>query len=292
MGGGHFDDNVYQDQQTTRASQGRSDFEYSERATSVHPTLNPKRIHTKPFHLLESRDSVEHPISTPIILGFDVTGSNLRNAQVVQKKLPELLGKLQAILDNPQVAIWANDDYKASGPGGFTDSVQMGEFESDNRIDDTIRNIWLTGNGGGNGGESYDLLLYGAARKVITDSMEKRNKRGYMFMYADEFFREVVLKKEIKDIFDDVIEANITIQDMITEVLTKWDVYVIWPHGAMTSTREQYTQLFGADKVIILEAPEMICEQVSAIVAKGELEFAQRATAAVADAQYTNDRVE
>jgi hypothetical protein len=284
MGSGHFSDDHYQQSRSTRAAQGKRDFEYTETATSVHETLDPKRILKKPFHLLESRDSTEHPISTPIIVSFDVTGSNMANAIEVQKELPTLMAKLQAIVENPQIAIWANDDFKAVGAGSGRDSVQMGEFESDNRIDDTIRNIWLTNNGGGNGGESYDLLLYGAARKTVTDSIEKRNKKGYMFMYADEHFRDSVMKREVQAVFGDGLEADIPIAEMIEEVLKKWEVFVIWPSNGYASARDQYMELFGSDHVITLEAPKMICEQVTSTVSKFEDNLQHNAQQAVADA--------
>lgn len=294
MGGGRFDDSAYHSQAVTRSSQGIDDFAYSNSATRVHETLDPQRIKNKVFHLLESRDSVEHPISTPVIVCFDVTGSNASNAKVVQSLLPQLLGKLQEVVENPQVAIWANDDFKAYGAGGGRDCLQMGEFESDNRIDEGIRNIWITNNGGGNGGESYDLALYGAARKTITDSMEKRNKRGLMFIYADEPFRTSVLRNEVSDVFGDVIEADIPIEAMIAEVTQKWDVRVIWPSSGYMGARGQYISLFGQDKVIILEAPNAICDQVQDVLSKSELAEGQSPTAVsmAGDSDYENNRVE
>src|SRR5260370_34214086 len=84
-------------------------------------------------------------------------------------------------LSDPQVAVAANDDFNSVG----LSATQISDFESDIRIDEHIRNIWLTGQGGGNDGESYNLLLYAAARKTVLHCFEKRGNRGYLLLYAD-----------------------------------------------------------------------------------------------------------
>ena len=98
-------------------------------------------------------------------------------------------------------------------------------------MDDHIRNIWLVGNGGGNNGESYDLLLYAAEHKIVLDSVEKRNKKGYMFLYADELIFPHVLKNEVSDVFGDKIEKDIPIAEVIEDARKNFNVFVIWPRG-------------------------------------------------------------
>lgn len=283
MGGGSFSEASYNSSRATRAATKTPDFDYTTRATEVHKDLDPMRILKKPFGLLESRDSAEHPISTPVILTFDVTGSNYENAKIAQQKLPELMAKLALVCENPQVAIWANDDTHSIGKN----ALQLGEFESDNRIDDAIRNVWLTGHGGGNDGESYDLLIYAAARKTVTDSFEKRNKRGYMFLYADEpFFRETTAN-DIRNIFGDGAEKSIPIGELIAEAQQKWDIFVIWPRNGYKHAREQYEELFGADHVEDLQSPELLCEKVASIVSQREESYKENASIAVSDNQFT-----
>lgn len=279
MGYGNFSEETYTRSTVTRAATGRKDFEYTETATKIHPTLDPKRILTKPFGRLESRDSADHPMSTPVIMTFDVTGSNKANAIVAQKKLPELMAKLTAVCENPQIAIWANDDTAAVGHN----AIQLGEFESDNKIDDTIRNVWLTGHGGGNDGESYDLLLYAAARKTITDSFEKRGKKGYMFLYADEPFFTKVRTRDVQEIFGDGSEADVSIDSIITEVSQKWNIFVIWPQNGYAHAREQYVNLFGSDRVETLQDPNMLCDKVASIISMHEQALQSNANAATAD---------
>jgi hypothetical protein len=266
MGNGRFDEDDYLAGRAHRAAAAVPDFAHTVGATSVHPTLNPMRIVDKPFGKLESRDSTEHPISVPIIITFDVTGSNVNNARIAQQQLPALMNKLMAVCNNPQVAIWANDDTRVVG----RNAIQMSDFESDNRIDDSIRNIWLTADGGGNGGESYDLLIYAAARKTVTDSLAKRGEKGIMILYADENFFPSVRRIDVKEIFGDVIEADIPIGDIVAEAQKKWEINVLWPgnSGASQATHDQYQELFGVDNVYTLESPEALCDTVAGLVRK------------------------
>lgn len=282
MGYGTFSEESYVSSRALRSSTGEKDFAYSEVAAKtheVHESLNPRRINKKKIKFLESRDN-EGRTSTPILITKDVTGSNYRNAVVVQAKLPELMQKLMAVCQNPQIAVWSNDDYYSVGKN----CIQMSEFESDNRIDDSIRNLWLTSQGGSNAGESYDLLLYGAARKTVTDSMEKRGKRGYMFMYADEPIFAKVDADQVKSVFDDGLQSDIPIEEIVAEAQQKWDITVLFPSNTGESrARSQYVKLFGAQNVIDLDDPEDFCDQVAATIAEKETAGAT-AAAAAADA--------
>lgn len=280
MGDNYYDKKQYSDSRAIRMSTGRKDFEYTETATKIHPSLDPMRIRTKPFRKLESRDSADHPISLPIILTFDVTGSNYANAEVVQKHLNELMGKLLEVHANPQIAIWANDDFSSVRHN----AVQLGEFESDNRIDDAIRSIWLTGRGGNNDGESYDLLIYAAARKTVTDSIEKRHKRGYMFLYADEPFFDFVDLEHVSNIFGDHLEGNIPIASIIKEAQQLWDIFVLWPSDGYRHARNQYVTLFGENRVETVQSPDQLCDKITSIVAREEEAGAQKAQEAANEA--------
>jgi hypothetical protein len=220
------------------------------------------RINKKPFGVLESRDSKEHPKSTAVLITFDVTGSNSKRAFVAQKKLPDLMEMLNKYLTDPQVAIAANDDFTCVEEN----CIQISDFESDNRVDDHIRSIWITNEGGGNGGESYDLLLYAAARKMSLDCVEKRGKKGYMFLYADEPMFDKVDRKEVKKVFGDTIEASIPIKKIVEEASEKFLIFLLWPKGGYISAREQFLSLFGPEFVINLQDPNMICEQIVSIV--------------------------
>lgn len=268
MGGGSWDSGAYTSSKATRAATGVKDFAYTATASSVHANLDPKRINAKPFGKLEARDSDDHPNSHPILVAFDVTGSNYERAVDAQGRLPNLMELLNKYVDDPQVAIGANDDFEPMSRqrGSHDGCTQISDFESDIRVDEHIRNIWLTRNGGGNDGESYDLMLYIAARKVILDSVEKRGKKGYFFLYADEpIFPEVKID-EVKAVFGDTIERNIPIAEIIEEARRNFNIFVIWPEGGYAHARDQYKTLFGEDSVLTLQHPNLICELIASTV--------------------------
>lgn len=268
MGGGVWDSGAYASNKATRAATKTPDFAYTVSASAVHENLDPKRINAKPFGKLESRDSDDHPNSHPVLVAFDVTGSNYERAVDAQKKLPNLMELLGKYVSDPQVAIAANDDYvpMINQRGSHAGCVQISDFESDNRVDEHIRNIWLTRNGGGNDGESYDLLLYIAARKVVLDSVEKRGKKGYFFMYADEPIFNHVSKIQVEAIFGDTIEKNIPIAEVIEEARRNFDIFVIWPEGGYDNAHQQYIDLFGAESVLVLQHPNHICELIASTI--------------------------
>ena len=266
MGGGRWDTDNYKRSTSTRRSKGIDDFDYSNHATEIHKNLDPRRILAKPYGKLESRDSKEHPESTAILVAFDVTGSNINRARVAQRKLPNLMDMLSKYLSNPQIAIAANDDYRVEPD----QCVQISDFESDNRIDEHLRNLILVGNGGGNSGESYDLLLYAAARLTVLDCMEKRGKKGYMFMYADEPLMEQVRKDQVNHVFGQGLQGNIPIEDIIAEVRKLYNLYLISTVRPEYGAEKQYLELFGKDSVITLQDPDMICELIASVVSFNE----------------------
>lgn len=266
MGHSDFNDHQYHQQSATRAAQGQRAFQYTETATSIHPSLDPRRIKDKINGILESRDSAEHPESVPVLLTIDVTGSNKHNAIGVQRFLPQLFNGLKAVLAHPQLAIAANDDYDAS----YLNALQISEFESGNEIDDWIRSLFLVGNGGGNGKESYDLLLYAAAFKIEADCWQKRGRKGYMFLYADEPFPTILPARQVREIFGTEEPRSMTMPELIAATQQKWDIHILWPASGQHHARQQYIQLFGTERVHTIESPDKFCEALIQIINQRE----------------------
>ncbi len=266
MGGGRWDDAAYRTSRDIRTSKGIDDFAYTKTASVTHSNLDPKRINSKPFGKLESRDSDEHPESNAVLVDFDVTGSNFSRAEVAQKKLCELMVLLGKYLTDPQVAIAANDDVTTSG----NQCIQISDFESDIRIDEHLRNIRLIGMGGANDGESYDLVLYAAARKTVLDCFEKRGRKGYLFMYADEPIFDWVAAEHVEAVFGDHIQKDILIADIIEEARKLYHVFVLWPVGGYDHARAKYVKLLGEEYVITLQDPSKICEIIGITIGVNE----------------------
>lgn len=145
----------------------------------INEAMNPHGI-----RLRESRDSEEHPLSFPIIIALDLTGSmGDVPHKLVKDGLPTIMSHIiQAGIEHPQVLFLGVGDHEFdSAP------LQVGQFESsDDKLDYWLTSTYLEGGGGGNPGESYHLAWFFVSKFTASDSFEKRGKKGIMFTIGDE----------------------------------------------------------------------------------------------------------
>ena len=275
MGGGVWSAATYSGVTSSKIRTGTTfGYDRSVRSSGVykaHEDLNPKKLNKAGLNVRESRDSTEHPNSLPIIVAFDSTGSMGSVPRVMQQKLGTVFKLLvdKGYAKDPQVAVATYGD-------AHCDSVplQFGQFESDNRVDDTLDNMFLEGGGGGNNGETSNLLLYYAATHTETDSWDKRKHKGHLFLIADE--KQVPIDKDhvcevIGDkqpLLDDL--SNESIAKAVTE---KWHVWVLLIDNSAARfqrSHEFYANLFGEKQVLIVEDPNNIAETIAAVVGFAE----------------------
>lgn len=282
MGSGMWSPATYAATTGAKISSG-STFGYDRtvRATGkyeAHPDLDPKKVagDASPYAgqvMRESRDNEDHPNSTPIILGFDSTGSMGTVPRVLQKKLADVFGLIlrKGYAPDPQIMISTYGD-------AYVDMVplQVSQFESDNRIDANLDNLFLEGGGGGNDGETASLLFYYAAHHTVTDAWEKRNKKGYMFVIADEKMLPLRPDQVSRFVGDgQPLQSDLSPRGIAKAVKEKWDVYILLidnMSAKMQGSEEHYKKLFGADHVLVIENPDTIGETIA--VAIGALEGA------------------
>lgn len=272
MGSGTWSTDVYAAAKAYRARTGDSAFAYTDklRSTSrdkwrVHPDLDPKGVATR-----ESRDSDEHPASQPIAVLFDVTGSMGDIPRVLQTKLPGLFGLLlrKGYVESPQIMF-----------GGVGDAtcdrapLQVGQFESDNRMDEQLGKILLEGGGGGQMSESYELAMYFMARHTAIDSHAKRGRRGYLFLIGDELAYGKVKADEIREVIGDDVGEDIPLSQIVTELKRRWEVFHIIPQGAYHSGDDRvgafWRKLFGQN-VIELDDLDAVCETIAVTIGLAE----------------------
>src|SRR5258705_4384204 len=211
MGSGIWSPDVYDAADRYRRATGASAFAYSDSgASTVHKALDPKGVAMR-----ESRDSDEHPDSVAIAVLFDVTGSMGSVPRVLQQKLPQLLGLLlrKGYVKDPQILFGAIGDATCDRV-----PLQVGQFESDNRLDDDLGRFVLEGGGGGQMTESYELAMYFMARHTSLDCYEKRGKRGYLFIIGDEQAYKKVKPAEVKAVIGDKLAEPIGLRAMVDEV--------------------------------------------------------------------------
>lgn len=232
----------------------------------------------------ESRDSEEHPVTIPIGVIMDTTGSMGSVPVTLEARLPKLMG---SFLDDkasgkdylggayPAILVGAVDDYDAVSSYGFgkkdNGALQVGQFESGIEIDQDLEQIWLTGYGGGTYEESYDLAVYFFARHTVHDHWEKRGRKGYLFIIGDEKPYPKVLKDQVKNVIGDSLQEDIPFEAILEEVQERYHVFFIIPnltsHYGDPVLRNRWMELLGQQNVILLDDPEKVCEAIVSAVA-------------------------
>jgi len=217
MGGGTFDADIWANRSATA------------RTKSVHENFSSKAGHVDmaPHGVMrESRDSDEHPDSTPIIIALDVTGSMGHIPQYMITTglgilFNEILNRLP--VKDPQILVMAIGDAACDRY-----PVQVGQFESDIRVHDWLSKMYLEAGGGGNGIESYELAYWFALKHTSCDAMIKRGKRGYIFTIGDECPAARLNPSQVTNVFgDSEAPPNLSFADLISEVRTAWIPYHI-----------------------------------------------------------------
>lgn len=268
MGGGTYDSNDYYRAKSHRLATGTPDFGHDilvkkGKTNRVHASLDPMMVAgvTSRFaglNIRESRDSAEHPESLPIIVVFDVTGSMGTIPMIVQKGLCELMGAIKKIVPDPQILVGAVGD-------SFTDKfpIQVGQFESDNRIDDTLRSIILEGNGGGQKKESYGLAHYFAADHTSTDHYEKRGKRGFLFTMGDEAPYDVVTANEVSRLFGVAVPRIVeSLASIIKRANERWKIHHLHSadgsYGIELGVVEPWQDLLGRNLHVLYDSSRIV----------------------------------
>lgn len=297
MGHGRYDGEVHRSTTMRRLAEGK-DFGYSKTTHSqprsewkVNEMLDPKRQNQDGDHkgtiIRESLDFDEHPNTTPIVVVFDVTGSMASVPRVIVQQLPKLIQTLlDAGVPDPQVLVGAiGDAYSDTLP------IQIGQFESDNRIDEQIDKIVLEGGGGGGNHESYDLMAYFLANYTHLDSFELRGKKGFCFFIADErLYAEVQPDQVKKHIGVDIPQAINTL-DVFADLQEKFQTYLLMSeHGGYTKadvvpksvSRNDYgrgalgwAEALDEEQILVMPDATQVTERIAEIVKVREGELAE-----------------
>ncbi len=273
MGSGRWSSDVYAAQAAYRAAHGRSAFDYMDRVMRSRPTKE-WRVHSEldPHGVTarESRDSAEHPSSLAIAVLLDVTGSMADVPRILQQKLPGLLGLVleRGYATDPQILFGAIGDATCDRA-----PLQVGQFESDNRMDEDLGRLVLEGGGGGQMTESYELALYFMARHTSIDCLEKRGKRGYLFIVGDEMTYPWVKAREARQVIGADVAENIPIDAIVDEVRRKYDTYFLLPEGAAYAGNGKvlrYWRRLLGQNVLELDDIDSVCETIALTIGLGE----------------------
>jgi hypothetical protein len=271
MGSGHWSATTYHERAAFRARAGTDAFDYSAKAVRsgnfrIHQTLDPYHMRVR-----ESRDSDEHPASNAIMISLDVTGSMGRVVRGIHADLPRLHELLlgHQYIPHPQILFAAVGDATCDAV-----PLQVGQFESDNRMDQNIENLILEGGGGAELTESYELTLYVAARHTAIDCWEKRQRKGYLFMIGDEMAYPAVKFREVNKLIGDGLQADVPLAQVIAGARERYHIYFVIPGGAAHGVDKDvirfWEQHLGEQSVIRLERPEETSECIGLTIGVNE----------------------
>lgn len=268
MGGGNFNSSAWDNHLSSRGISSTSKADELFTNDHLADKLSPYNV------LRESRDSVEHPNSTPIILGLDETGSMDAVLEVIVKKLKDLILGIydRKPVTDPQIMVMGLGDHMSD-----KSPLQVSQFESDIRIAEQLQEIYFEQMGGGNGGESYSLAWYFAAKHTSIDSFEKHGRKGFIFTIGDEPCHASLSGRSLHRLCGDATE-DVSSIDALREASEKYEVYhLIVPGWHMQHYADEVTtnwrSLLGERAIIVTDTekiPEVIISILEVMAGKSK----------------------
>jgi hypothetical protein len=189
---------------------------------NISPYLDPKKASRNGWECREV-SGVSDRI-TAIVFMNDLTLTRGDDIRIMFNKLPLLMGQvvMRNFADIPQVSICGVGDCLYD-----RFPIQIGDFESDLRIDRNLKALKIEEGGGGNGVESYATALYGYAYHSHLDCND-RGEKGFLFISGDEGFYPTVSKQEIKQIYGIDVPEDISSERIFADVQKKYHTFFIY----------------------------------------------------------------
>lgn len=257
--------NYYSDVSTARAAIGQqrqttdSTFAHSRNAearkvAALHPDLDVRGPNGT--RIRECLDMPSHPTTTPIGIIFDVTGSNQRNVPQFWEHAPSLMGILQGfpIVPDPSV-LWAavgDAQYHHGAP------IQIAQFENGAVLDEQLRKLFLRENGGGNDGESYEIMAYYFSKFVRLDSVIRRKTPGHLAFFADEKPFPMLRAAQVREHLGDSLREDIPTTQVFAELRKNFTPWAILMGGASDRSSYEYQawlQYFPESHLLVMRDP-------------------------------------
>lgn len=190
------------------------------------------KYNSKFINKRESCDSEDSPESTPIILGFDVTGSMGYLAEEIAKN--SLNETIMQILAKKPVS---DPHLLCAAITNNREPIQATQFEADIRVVEQLLDFKL---GGANRFAYDNLLWYFAAKHTKTDCNEKRKKKGILICIGDEIVGvndNRLATEDISICFDDKMIVPVTFKKAMAMASKKYDLahIVIGPESRFNS---------------------------------------------------------
>lgn len=260
MGGGNWSRSSYSDYSATTRSMSREQIF----AKSVSSRFSPNNVKVR-----ESRDSKDHPVTTPIILGLDETGSmGVIPERLVKGAIGTFMDGILSteIVPGPQLCFLGIGDVLSD-----LEPLEITQFESDMRIVEQLSEIHLEGGGGGNGTESYELAWHFGAYIASTDSFEKRQKKGYLFTVGDEGWPRGLTSYQLSALYGRGDHRDESAESLLEKAQEKWNVFhiLVNQRAHYTNNESEWREHFGKH-LLVLGNHEYLSELLLATIRVNE----------------------
>lgn len=267
MGGGSYNFSDWTQTKSARSTQSTAQLF----AAQSHAAKNEFIPANMKGGIRESRDSVDSPEATPILVMMDVTGSmTFIPAYMAKVGIGDVMASIlkHQPVKNPHVLMGTFADAK-----GDRYPIQVAQFEADNRIAEQAVQFHLGGGGAGDS-ESYDYPWFFAAKQTATDAWDKRRKKGYLFTFGDEPFpHRVNTRAELQYHFGAVADRDYTSEEMLEMAKERYTVFhVVIEEGARGSTAETartWKEAMGPN-VLFLDDHTKLAELITSTISFAE----------------------
>lgn len=235
----------------------------------------------------ESRDSADNPASTPVVLACDVTGSLgvVADTLVRGGGLDTLATGIQTDrpIPDPHVAVMAVGDSNYDRA-----PLQVTQFEADIRIAQQTQRLWIEKGGGVNRGESYALAYLFAASKMVSDSWDKRRRKGYVVTIGDEPPIDVS-QAHAKSFLGVDIAKDMTTAEACALASERWNVFhvLLGQEGYCRTNRADAVAAWNRQmpgRVVVLDDVSKLAETVVSLI-----KVTEGASASAASSAWSGD---
>src|SRR4029079_17561110 len=115
--------------------------------------------------------------------------------------------------------------------------------------------------------ESYELTMYVAARHTALDCVEKRGRKGYLFMIGDEMAYPVVRRAHVQKLIGTDPQDDMPLRQIIEETREKYHLYFVISRGAAHGQDRDilrfWTEHLGKQSVLKLQDPNDTAECIA-----------------------------
>ena len=234
------------------------------------PKFDPRFIGTR-----ECFDSADHPNTTPIVVGLDVTASmGYLAVEIATKALNELIMKLYSTgaVEDPALMCAAYGDYQDASP------LQITQFESDIRIAEQLLELYFENRGSGQVVPTclWDYL----SNHTNIDAINKRGEKGFVFTIGDKAnIRQDYISQTLDRVIGDTPSKapntprnlfklfnpnyQITREDILKQVEKKFNVFhIVVDSAPMKDSAFLHGHVMHINKSDISIIPELIISTI------------------------------